>query len=86
MKLLFMCYFQLYGAKAAGQLLTAMGLLCNAYMKYNALTMGVTDILLKPHAEKKFVFENYLTSRVDFTFFLFQIEGAADQGVFLRPC
>ncbi len=40
----------------AGQLLTAMGLLCNAYMKYDALTMGVADILLKPPAEAKYAF------------------------------
>eukprot|EP00042_Codosiga_hollandica_P057788 m.860721 g.860721 ORF g.860721 m.860721 type:complete len:1728 (-) comp59680_c0_seq2:58-5241(-) len=39
---------ELFGAELAGQLLTAMGLLCNAFMKYDALTMGVEDILLKP--------------------------------------
>lgn len=44
---------EIYGDKMAGQLLTAMGLLCNAYMKYDALTMGVADILLKPPAEAK---------------------------------
>ena len=38
----------------AGDLLTALGLLCNAYMKYNALTMGVADILLKPDFQTKF--------------------------------
>ncbi len=33
-----------------------MGLLCNAYMKYDAITMGVEDILLKPEALAKYVF------------------------------
>jgi hypothetical protein len=45
---------QLFGAELAGQLLSATGMLCNAYMKLDAITMGVSDILLKPDALAKY--------------------------------